>query len=115
MPLRLLRLEGAAQLGVAVYFYQRLSFSWILFFVLLLVPDVSAAGYTLGPKIGAYTYNLVHIEVWPLILIAYGHRLPLAIALIWIAHIAGDRALGFGLKYPTDFKDTHLGRLGRSA
>jgi hypothetical protein len=30
------------------------------------------------------------------------------IALIWIAHIAFDRLLGFGLKYPTQFKDTHL-------
>jgi len=29
-------------------------------------------------------------------------------ALIWLAHIGFDRALGFGLKYPTHFKDTHL-------
>src|SRR6267378_8432946 len=28
--------------------------------------------------------------------------------LIWLAHIGFDRALGFGLKYPTHFKDTHL-------
>jgi hypothetical protein len=26
-------------------------------------------------------------------------------------HIGMDRALGFGLKYETDFKDTHLGRV----
>jgi len=26
-----------------------------------------------------------------------------------------DRALGYGLKLPTDFRDTHLGRIGRSA
>jgi hypothetical protein len=24
-----------------------------------------------------------------------------------------DRALGYGLKLPTDFRDTHLGRIGR--
>ena len=30
--------------------------------------------------------------------------------LIWIAHIGFDRALGYGLKYPTGFGDTHLGR-----
>jgi hypothetical protein len=29
-------------------------------------------------------------------------------ALIWLAHIGIDRALGYGLKYPTFFKDTHL-------
>ena len=33
------------------------------------------------------------------------------IALIWLAHIGIDRALGYGLKYPTAFKDTHLQRV----
>jgi hypothetical protein len=33
------------------------------------------------------------------------------IALIWAAHIGVDRVLGFGLKYPTAFKDTDLGRI----
>jgi hypothetical protein len=31
-----------------------------------------------------------------------------AYVLIWTAHIAMDRALGYGLKYPTAFKSTHL-------
>ncbi len=31
--------------------------------------------------------------------------------MIWFAHIGGDRLLGFGLKYPTEFKDTHLNRV----
>ena len=34
------------------------------------------------------------------------------VALVWFAHIGMDRALGYGLKYDTDFKDTHLGRIG---
>jgi hypothetical protein len=33
------------------------------------------------------------------------------IALIWLAHIGADRLLGYGLKYPTAFKDTHLSRV----
>jgi hypothetical protein len=33
----------------------------------------------------------------------------LSIALIWVAHIGFDRALGYGLKYATAFKHTHLG------
>lgn len=37
-----------------------------------------------------------------------GHRMTLLLALIWTAHIGLDRMLGFGLKYPTRFKDTHL-------
>ena len=37
------------------------------------------------------------------------------ICLIWVAHIAMDRALGLGLKFPSAFHDTHLGRVGRAA
>ncbi|NLE50171.1 MAG: DUF4260 domain-containing protein, partial [Chloroflexi bacterium] len=33
------------------------------------------------------------------------------IATVWIAHIGMDRALGYGLKYATGFKDTHIQRL----
>jgi hypothetical protein len=33
------------------------------------------------------------------------------LALIWLGHIGMDRALGYGLKYPTAFKDTHLDRV----
>jgi hypothetical protein len=33
----------------------------------------------------------------------------IAVALIWLTHIAVDRAAGYGFKLPTGFKDTHLG------
>jgi Domain of unknown function (DUF4260) len=33
------------------------------------------------------------------------------VGLIWLAHIGIDRVLGYGLKYPTGFKDTHLSRV----
>lgn len=29
----------------------------------------------------------------------------------WLAHIGADRLLGYGLKYPSSFKDTHLQRV----
>ncbi|KKB35215.1 hypothetical protein QY97_01956 [Bacillus thermotolerans] len=35
----------------------------------------------------------------------------LAVGLIWSAHIGMDRAIGYGLKYSTHFKDTHLNRV----
>jgi len=41
--------------------------------------------------------------------------LTLSIALIWLAHIGIDRALGYGLKYETGFTYTHLGRIGAAA
>ncbi|MEX2538551.1 MAG: DUF4260 domain-containing protein [Actinomycetota bacterium] len=119
LPLVLLRIEGAAALGAAVFLYERYGQAWWLFAVLLLAPDLSAVGYLAGPRIGAYAYDLVHIELWPLVLIAIGiatdHPMLYAIGLIWIAHIGMDRVLGFGLKYPSAFGDTHLGKMGNPA
>ena len=39
--------------------------------------------------------------------------LTLSIAMVWLAHIGIDRALGYGLKYSAGFNFTHLGRIGR--
>jgi len=44
---------------------------------------------------------------------ASGWTLGLPVALVWAAHIGLDRALGYGLKLPTGFHDTHLGAFGR--
>ena len=69
-------------------------------------------GYVVNARLGAIAYNTVHTYVGPLLLAAYafglGHQRLLWPSLIWIAHIGLDRTLGFGLKYPTQFKDTHL-------
>jgi Domain of unknown function (DUF4260) len=69
-------------------------------------------GYAFNPRVGAITYNTVHTYVCPLALGGYalfsGRPLPLLLALIWISHIGFDRMLGFGLKYSSRFKDTHL-------
>lgn len=43
---------------------------------------------------------------------ALGSPLTLSIAMIWLAHIGIDRALGYGLKYQAGFGFTHLGRAG---
>jgi hypothetical protein len=113
----LLRLEGAAALAAGILLYQQTGADWILFVVLLLLPDVSILGYARGPAIGAVIYNVVH--TWAL----SGALLGLGFFLQWpvvfgagaalLAHIGGDRLLGYGLKYPTSFQDTHLGRIGR--
>lgn len=83
--------------------------SWIIFAVLFLAPDLAIFGYLAGVRVGATTYNAVHTYVAPIILIALPTTRPYG--LIWVAHIAIDRLLGFGLKYPTNFKDTHLQHL----
>jgi hypothetical protein len=114
-PAVLLRLEGAALFGLSLYGYHSLGASWLVFLALFLWPDLAMLGYLANVRVGAALYNLVHTEVFPLVLagIAYStHRSNwLAFALIWFAHIGWDRMLGYGLKYPTFFKDTHLQRI----
>jgi Domain of unknown function (DUF4260) len=90
---------------------------------LLLLPawllvDVSMIGYLGGPGLGSITYNAAHNLVLPLVLLALGWWsgmgwLVLAGA-VFTTHVGLDRALGYGLKLPTDFRDTHLGRIGRA-
>jgi uncharacterized protein DUF4260 len=114
---RWLRMEGLTVLAAAVLVYARSDHSWLLFAVLFLTPDISFVGYVLGPRIGAAIYNIFHSYIVPVALgcgmWVAGHSI--AIPLIWAAHIGFDRLLGYGLKYPTGFGDTHLGKLGRSS
>jgi hypothetical protein len=117
-PKTLLRAEGLTVLVLAVFLYWHGSYSWLLFALLCLVPDLSMLGYLVNARIGALCYNAVHTYVGPVALgligLAANIWLCVAIALIWAAHIGFDRVLGYGLKYPTAFTDTHLGRIGRS-
>ena len=111
-PKPLLHLEGGAVFIATLIVYQRIHGGWLLFALLFLVPDVSMIGYTISTRIGAITYNAVHTYVGPLVLGGYsfftGEQLPMLLTVIWISHIGFDRMLGFGLKYPSRFKDTHL-------
>jgi hypothetical protein len=113
-----LRLEGLVALVLATYLYANEGGSWLLFGALFFVPDISFAGYFAGPRVGAMVYNVAHSYVGPIVLAAAlllaGRPGPL-LALVWGAHVGFDRALGYGLKYPTAFHDTHLGRIGQSA
>jgi hypothetical protein len=43
---------------------------------------------------------------------ASGVQILTEVAIIWAAHIGFDRVLGYGLKYPTAFADTHLSQIG---
>ena len=80
--------------------------------MLFLTPDLFMLGYLANPRVGSALYNLGHFLFVPLALffVAYTTHRPLllAIAIIWASHIAFDRMLGYGLKYPAHFKDTHL-------
>ncbi len=114
-PSRLLRVEGVIVFIIALVLYSRLESSWLLFVPLFFAPDVSMAGYAINTRLGATIYNLVHAYALPAVLGLVGlfmaNNLLASLSLIWFAHIGIDRLLGFGLKYPTEFKDTHLQHL----
>lgn len=113
-----LRVEGLAVFIAATTMYRLDGGGWAWFALFLLLPDLCMLGYLAGPQVGARAYNVVHSYAGGLLLALMGAGLGsrgiVALALIWIAHIGADRALGFGLKYPTAFGDTHLGLVGKN-
>jgi hypothetical protein len=115
MPRLIIKLENLIILITAVYFYYTSKGDWIIFAVLLLAPDISMIGYLIDKKIGSITYNLFHNYILPSIILLVGLTITSTIiqhiALILYTHVALDRLLGFGLKYPTDFKQTHIQKL----
>ena len=113
----LLRLEGLALLAGMTLLYAVWGGSWWVYFILFLAPDLSFAAYLAGPKAGAVVYNAAHSYLAPAILMVTGFGMAappvLSIAMIWLAHIGFDRALGYGLKYFAGFDFTHLGLIGK--
>ena len=113
----LLRLEGLTLFVGMTLLYAVWDGSWWVYAILFLAPDLSFLGYLANPKAGAILYNAAHSYLAPMTLttagLALASPLVLSVAMIWLAHIGFDRALGYGLKYASGFRDTHLGRIGR--
>jgi hypothetical protein len=108
-------LESAVIFIGSLLIYLFLSGNWIIFLVLLLAPDIFMIGYLKNSQVGSIIYNIGHVYAWPIVLIIIGilikFNLLILFSLIWMAHIIMDRAMGYGLKYPSDFKDTHMQRI----
>jgi hypothetical protein len=111
----LLRLEGLTLFVGMVMLYWAWDGSWLVFALLFFVPDLSFLDLS-NARLGAQVYNAAHSYMAPVALLTLGFGLAspltLSIALIWLAHIGIDRALGYGLKYSAGFGFTHLGRIG---
>ena len=114
----LLRLEQLGLLALAVLLFSQLAYAWWWYLVLFLLPDLGMLGYLAGPRLGAATYNLTHHQGLAVLCYALGFYIGMPALLlagtVLLGHSAFDRVMGYGLKYATDFKDTHLGRLGNS-
>ncbi len=96
------RAAGAAGLLAAAAIYFWLGGAWWLALALLLAPDLAFLGFALSTRFGVAAYNAAHRPIVPAVLIvlalAAGSRIVALLMLIWIGHIAMDRAAGYGLK-----------------
>ncbi|MCW5875730.1 MAG: DUF4260 domain-containing protein [Anaerolineales bacterium] len=114
----LLRLEELALFALGLAAYTQTGLGWGWFLLLLFAPDLGALGYLLNPRTGAFTYNLTHHRGLAVLLYLAGHWLgqPVLVlaGVIIFTHAALDRMLGYGLKYPDSFQNTHLGPIGRA-
>jgi hypothetical protein len=113
----LLKLEELAVFVLCIVLFNQLSFAWWWFPALILLPDLSMLGYIINPKTGAYCYNLLHHRGIAMLVAVYGIASRqdswILAAIILFAHIALDRAMGYGLKYNNSFGNTHLGKVGK--
>jgi hypothetical protein len=118
-PRTLLRLEGLALFLGMTLLYGVWDGSWWIYAALFLAPDLSFLAYLGGPRLGAIVYNAAHSYMMPMGLMTAGFAmadpLVLSLAMIWLAHIGFDRALGYGLKYAHGFGFTHLGQIGKKS
>jgi len=110
-----LRFEEASLFILGIYFFNFLYYPWWVFVVLLFIPDISMVGYLVNNEIGAKLYNFFHSRLLAVLIMFFGwyansHLISL-VGIILFSHIAMDRMLNFGLKYPDSFKHTHLGKI----
>jgi Domain of unknown function (DUF4260) len=115
LPALLLRLEGLVLFAAALTLYLREDYSILLLVVLFLAPDLSFLGLAGGERLGAVAYDTAHTYVGPILLASASliteWTAGVELGLIWLAHIGIDRALGYGLRYPDAFRETHLQRV----
>jgi hypothetical protein len=117
----LLRVEGFFVLAATLAAYAAILHGrWWVFAVFFLAPDLSLPGYLAKAPAGkaAALYNAMHSYSVPIVLGLASWKLGSLMgeqaAAIWVAHIAFDRLLGFGLKFPEGFRPTHMQQAGVS-
>lgn len=113
----IIKLEELGLFILGIYLFSLLNFEWWWFLVLILAPDLSMLGYVFGNKSGAFFYNIFHHRGIAVLLYILGCYLKIELlqllGIILFSHSAMDRIFGYGLKYESGFKYTHLGEIGK--
>jgi hypothetical protein len=117
-PKVILRIEGSVLFAASIAVFAVQGQQWWLYPALLLVPDIFMIGYLRNTKLGAVIYNIGHSYPAAALVTTLGFLvsspITIAVGAIWFGHIGWDRMFGYGLKYGTSFKHTHLGDLDNS-
>lgn len=113
----MLKLEEIFLFGLALFLFSKLDYGWGRYALWFLAPDLSMIGYVMNPRVGSWTYNLIHHKGLAVALYVLGNLLAIPWLMfagtILLGHSSFDHVLGYGLKYPDAFQNTHLGRIGR--
>jgi uncharacterized protein DUF4260 len=113
----LLKLEELSLLGLSLFLFSGLDYGWGGYALLFFAPDLSMVGYLANPRLGAWTYNLIHHKGLAFALYIFGSLLSIPWLMfagtLLLGHSSFDRVFGYGLKHEDAFQNTHLGRIGR--
>lgn len=113
----ILKLEELGQFLLSIFLFSQLEYAWWVFPACLLLPDLSMIGYLFNPKTGAWSYNFFHHKLVAVLVLFLGFWLNnsflILAGVILFGHSAMDRVFGYGLKFTDNFKNTHLGWIGK--
>lgn len=113
----LLKLEELFLFGLSLFLFSQLDYGWGWYALLFLAPDLSMIGYLANPRVGSWTYNLIHHKGLAVALYVLGALFStpwlMFAGTLLLGHASFDRVFGYGLKYPDSFQATHLGKIGR--
>ena len=113
----LIRIEELFLFGLSLFLFSQLDYAWWIYPALFFSPDVSMIGYLGGPRSGAVVYNIVHHKAIAIGFYFAGFFISVSLmqlmGVILLGHSSLDRVLGYGLKYPDSFNNTHLDMIGR--
>lgn len=113
----LLKLEEFGMFLLSIYLFSTMDIEWWWYPVLLLTPDIGMLGYLVGPKLGAWSYNLFHHKGVAVLILMGGWYISdpyLTVAgIILFGHSSMDRMFRYGLKFEDGFEHTHLGWIGK--
>ena len=111
-----LKFEELGMLLLSILLFYQLNYTWWVYLIWFFVPDIGMLGYLFNTRVGAVTYNIFHhkgiaIIIYIIGIVLQNQELQLA-GIILFGHSSFDRMLGYGLKYPDSFQNTHLGKIG---